>query len=301
MSNFLLIGICMIAGMLFNRAGVLPPDAHKGINAWIIYLALPAVSLKYLPHIEWNTTLIFPAVAPIIVWLGAWLAMRLYAVVRKIPKKTEGGLKLTAGLSNTTFIGFPLIMAYYGEKELGIAIIYDQVNFMILATAGVIVAVHSSKKEPLTAAVILKRVFRFPPFLGCIAALVLPNFLDLSPLDPLFTKMAATVGPLALFSIGLQLKFKGWKKHLDHISVALVYKLLLAPALIFCLALLTGIKGSIAQISVFEAAMPTLLTAGIVADDYELDPTVVNLVIGIGIVLCFVTTGLWWLLLRVLA
>ena len=147
MSNFLLIGICMIAGMLFRKSGSLPADAHKGINAWIIYLALPAVSFKYLPHIEWNTSLLVPAVSPILVWLGAWVAMRLYAVVRKIPKKTEGGLKLAAGLGNTTFIGFPLITAYYGEQKLGIAIIYDQVNFMILATAGVIVAVHSSKKR----------------------------------------------------------------------------------------------------------------------------------------------------------
>ena len=288
----------MIAGMLFRKSGSLPADAHKGINAWIIYLALPAVSFKYLPHIEWNTTLIVPAVSPILVWLGAWVAMRLYAVITKIPKKTEGGLKLAAGLSNTTFIGFPLITAYYGEQQLGIAIIYHQVNFMILATAGVIVAVHSSKKEPLTPAVIIKRFFKFPPFLGCMAALILPQFLDLSPLDPLFTKLAATVGPLALFSIGLQIKFSGWRRNLSHISAALIYKLILSPAIIFAFVLLMGVKGSIAQVSVFEAAMPTLLTAGIVAEEYELDPPVVNLVIGIGILFSFLSTAAWWLALR---
>lgn len=300
MSNFLLIGICMIAGMLFRESKLLPTDAHKGINAWIIYLALPAVSFKYLPHIQWSTSLILPAVSPILVWLGAWLAMRLYAHLKSIPKKTEGGLKLAAGLSNTTFIGFPLITAYFGEEQLGIAIIYDQVNFMILATAGVVVAVHSSKKEPLTPGVIIKRVSRFPPFLGCIAALILPRFFNLEPLDPLFTKLAATVGPLALFSIGLQITLKGWQQHLSHISVALIYKLLLAPAIILGFAFLMGVKGSIAQVSVFEAAMPTLLTAGIVADEYDLDPPVVNLIIGIGIILSFVTTALWWFVLHLL-
>ena len=79
-----------------------------------------------------------------------------------------------------------------------------------------------------------------------------------------------------------------------------MYKLVLAPALIFCVALAAGIKGSIAQISVFEAAMPTLLTSGIVADEYDLDPALVNLVIGIGIMLSFITTGIWWLALRFL-
>ncbi len=298
MVNFLIIGICMIAGMLFRKSGSLPADAHKGINAWIIYLALPAVSFKYLPHIQWSTNLIVPAVAPVLVWLGAWLTMRLYAVIKKLDKKTEGGLKLAAGLSNTTFIGFPLLAAYYGEQLLGIAIIYDQVNFMILATAGVIVAVHSSKKEALTPAVILRRIFKFPPFLGCIAALTLPHFFDISPLDPLFTKLAATVGPLALFSIGFQIKLDGWRRNLSHISVALFYKLIVSPAIVFIFILVMGVRGSIAQVSVFEAAMPTLLTAGIVADEYDLDPQVVNLVIGIGILLSFLTTAGWWLILR---
>lgn len=290
----------MIAGMLFRRSKKLPADAHKGINSWIIYIALPAVSFKYLPHIEWSSSLLLPAISPMIVWLGAWLAMRWYASVNHFNKATEGGLKLSAGLSNTTFIGFPLIIAYYSEKELGIAIIYDQVNFMLLATAGVIVAIHSSKKEVLSVGVIVKRVLGFPPFLGCVAALTIPHFVNITSLDPLFTKLAATVGPLALFSIGLQLHFNGWQKQLNNISAALVYKLVLAPALIFCVALAAGIKGSIAQISVFEAAMPTLLTSGIVADEYGLDPELVNLIIGIGIMLSFITTGIWWLALRFL-
>lgn len=288
----------MMAGMLFRNAQVLPADAHKGINAWIIYVALPAISFKYLPYIHWDTSLLLPALSPIVIWLGSWLFIRAYSWRNKLPKATEGGLKLVTGLGNTTFIGFPLITAYYGEKLLGIAIIYDQVNFMILATAGVIVAVHSAQKEPLSAGVILKRVLKFPPFLGCICALTLPHFIDITPLDALFEKLSATVGPMALFSIGLQLKFKGWQNYVKPISAALFYKLLIGPAIIFCIVLLSGVRGNIAQISVFESAMPTLLTAGIVADEYELNPTLVNLVIGIGIVLSFVTTFLWWLALH---
>ena len=68
--------------------------------------------------------------------------------------------------------------------------------------------------------------------------------------------------------------------------------------MIFTAVICTGIRGPIGYISVFEAAMPTLLTAGIVADEYNLDPPVVNLVIGIGIVLSFITTAGWWLVLH---
>ena len=301
MGNFILIGICMIAGMLFRNSNSLPKDAHKGINAWIIYLALPAVSFKYLPHIHWSNALALPLLSPIAVWLGAWLFISWYAKIKKLNKPTEGGLKLAAGLGNTTFIGFPLIIAYFSEKELGIAIIYDQVNFMLLSVAGIIVAINSSQNRTLSVGVIAKKLLRFPPFLCCVAALILPRFINLSPLDEVFNKLAATTGPLALFSIGLQLRFKGWQQHLPNISAALFYKLLIAPCIILGIALLAGIKGTIAHISVFEAAMPTLLTAGIVADEYELNAELVNLVTGIGIILCFITTVGWWLLLRYMA
>lgn len=293
MTNFILIGVCIIAGYIFQRSNTLPKDAHKGINAWIIYIALPAFSFKFLPHIHWTKELILPAISPLIVWLCSWCYIRFYAYKTRIDKASEGGLKLTAGLSNTSFVGFPLILAYFTEKDLSIAIIYDQANFLLLATAGIIVALNTSQKQVLSVAAISKKVFTFPPFLGCVTALILPQFVDISALDPFWDKLAATVGPLALFSIGLQIKFNGWQQEVKHISFALFYKLLIAPAIILSVAVLMGISGRVAHISVFEAAMPTLLTSGIVADQYNLNPKLSNLVIGIGILLSFITTCFW--------
>jgi malate permease and related proteins len=300
MTNFILIAICILAGMLFRRSKMLPPDAHKGINAWIIYLALPAVSLHYIPHIQWSKDLLMPVAGPVVVWLGAWIYIRFYAAANKLSKPAEGGLKLVTGLSNTSFVGFPLIAAWFGEQYLGIAIIADQVTFFLLATAGIIVAMNSSDGHTLKINVLLKKLFSFPPFLGCIAALILPHFISLEALDPLFGKMAGTVGPLALFSIGLQLQFNGWKEEIRHISFALLYKLILAPLLVLCLALVLGIRGSTSHITVFEAAMPTLLTSGIIAEQYQLHSKTCNLVIGIGIVLSFITTAAWYFIITAL-
>ncbi|MBW4891822.1 AEC family transporter [Mucilaginibacter sp. HMF5004] len=298
MVNFVLIAVCMLAGMLFRRAKTLPADAHKGINAWIIYIALPAVSFKYLPYIHFTHELFIPILSPFIVWFGGWLMVKLIANRQKLTKPTQGGLRLTSGLANTSFVGFPLIAAYFGEKYISIAIICDQVTFFILSTMGVAVAIHSSQKQELTAAVILKRVLKFPPFLGCMGALIIPHFIDITPANPLIDKLAATVAPLALFSIGLQLHFEGWRDELKLVSLTLLYKLILAPALVLAVFFLLGYQGIIAKISIFEAAMPTLLTAGVVADDYGLNPKLSNLIIGIGIILSLITTSFWWLILR---
>jgi len=298
MANFILIGLCIIAGILFRKSKSLPKDAHKGINAWIIYIALPAVSFKYLPHIVWTKDLLFPALAPICVWLIGWVFITFYAKITHASRATSGGLKLVSSLSNTSFIGFPLIIAYFSEKELAIAIICDQITFTLLSTIGIIVAIRSSQQQKLSAKLVLKKVLTFPPLIGCILALILPHYLDLSSLDILFDKLAGTVGPLALFSIGLQLKFGGWFSEIKHISFALLYKLILAPLVGFVIALLLGMSGMIAKITIFEMAMPTLLTAGVVADQYNLNPKVSNLVVGIGILLSFITTGIWWLVLH---
>jgi predicted permease len=298
MANFILIGLCILAGILFRKNKVLPKDAHKGINAWIIYLALPAVSFKYLPHITFTQDLLLPALAPVCVWALGWLYITCYQKFNpKMSRATQGGLKLTSSLSNTSFIGFPLILAYFSENEIAIAIICDQITFALLSTIGIIVAIRSSQTQKLSMQLVAKKVFTFPPLIGCVLALTLPRFIDISALDPLFDKLAGTVGPLALFSIGLQLKFGGWFSELKHIGVALLYKLILAPLAIMLIVITIGMTGTIAKITIFEMAMPTLLTSGVIADQYNLNPKVANLVIGIGIVLSFITSAIWWVVL----
>lgn len=301
MVNFLLIGICLLAGVLVRRFTVLPADAHKGVNTFIIYLALPAVSFKYLPHIVWNNSLLIPALMPVVLWVCAWIYIRTYARAAKLDKKTENGLKLTTGLSNTSFIGFPMVIAYFSEQALGIAVICDQVSFLLLSTAGIVVALNAADGHQLSASLVIKKVLKFPPFVACILALTIPRFADISFLDPLFDKLAATIGPLALFSTGLQLNFNGWYKEIKPISVALLYKLLLAPLIIVMALFFMGTKGQIPQVTAFESTMPSFLTAGVIASEYGLNPKLSNLVVGFSILLGFVTSALWyWVIVTLL-
>lgn len=298
MSNFLLIGICLIAGWLVKRYIPLPAEPHKGINAMVINLALPAAAFKYLPHIQWSGELVMPVLMPFVVWFGGWLYISSYARMAKLDKKTTAGLKLTTSLSNTSFVGFPLVTAYFGEQALGIAVICDQITFMLLATAGIIVALNAADGHTLSIKAVLKKLFSFTPFLATIAALILPNFVNLSPLDPLFDKLAATIAPMALFSIGMQVQFKGWHKEVKHLSFALLYKLIIAPVLVLSLAMLLGQKGQTAQVSIFESAMPSFITAGIIASQYQLNAKLSSLVVAMSILVSFATTAVWYWVLQ---
>lgn len=295
MDNFVMIAFCIAMGMIFRYAKLIPQDAHKGINTWILYLALPAVSFKYIPHIEWSNQMLFPAISPIIVWAGSWIFMELYCRYKKYGQRTRSTLELSSAYSNTSFIGFPLIIAYFGEQNLSIAIICDQVMFVLLSTIGIIAAVKGNRADAagIKASMLVKRLFTFPPFIGCAGALILSSFMDLSVAEPFFSKMAGTVGPLALFSVGLQLKFKGWKQEIAQLSMTMLYKLMIAPLLVLLVAVLIGIKGDIVRISIFEAAMPTLITSSIIAEQFKLNARLTNLIIGISILVGFITTAFW--------
>lgn len=299
MLNFALIVFCIAAGMALRAAKLIPEGAHKGINTWIIYVALPAAALKYIPKIPWRIDVVFAIAAPVLVWLGSWVLFTALARWRNWQPKLRHTLELGGGFSNTSFVGFPLVIAYFGEQYLSIAIICDQVMFMLLSTIGVLAAQKGgdNKGNKTGAMVIVKKLVTFPPFIACVAALALSPFISSVAVEPFFDKLASTVAPLALFSVGLQLSFKGWRSDLPHISLAIFYKLLIAPALVLLAALAIGIKGDVVKIGVFEAAMPTVVTSSIIAEQYGLNTKLLNLIIGISILLGLLTTGAWYYIL----
>lgn len=295
MVNFILIAFCIAAGMLFKAMRWIPADAHKSINIWVLYVALPAASFKYIPQIGWSAAMLLPVASSLIVWMGSWVFMELYCRYKGYGQRSRSTLELGSGYSNTSFVGFPLVAAFLGEQNVSIAVICDQSMFILFSIAGVIAAVKGggAKTQRVSTAMVLRRLVTFPPFIGCMLALGLSSFMDLSPAEPFFDKLAATVSPLALFSVGLQLKFKGWQHEIRQISMALLYKLLIAPALVLAIVLAVGMKGNIAAVSVLEAAMPALVTSSIIAEQYRLNTRLINLIIGVSIIVGLFTTAFW--------
>lgn len=297
MINFYIIFFCMVAGILVKRYKVLSDKPHQPINIWLLNFALPAIALKYIPKIEWNTSLLFPILMPIIVWFGAHLFIYLLFRKSTIDHKTKTGLIIISGLGNTSFLGFPLTEAYYNTTGLETAILCDQACFIMTATLGVIYAAKASGKGQTANIDIIKKVFKFPPFLCTLAALVLSPFVNFSILDPFLDKIAATLVPLALFSVGLQLNISAWKADFKLISISLLYKLILAPMVILAIYYMLNTTSLTAKVTVFEAAMGPMVTAAIITQDYELNPKLTGMILGLGIPVSLITTYFWWLII----
>ena len=283
-----------------SKLRLLPTDAYKSINAWVLYIALPALSLRFVPEIEWSIKLLISVLGPIAVWVGAWLFVQIYDRKKKLSVGARTALLVTCGLGNTAFIGFPMVAAYYGETEIHYAVVFDQITFILFATVGVITVLRASteKGQNIGIDMVLKKVFRFPPFLACLTALILPQFVDISVVNPLLDKLVATMSPMALFSIGLQLKLGALKEERQLLSAGLFYKSILAPVIILGLVLLLQTSGNLARISVFQAGMSSHITVSLMAAQYNLQPKYCSLVVGLGILAGFVTSTIWYFILQ---
>ncbi|HUB64592.1 MAG TPA: AEC family transporter [Methylocella sp.] len=296
MNNYLLLGTCFLLGILLRRSRRLPDNAAASLNGFVIHISLPALTLTYVHGLKLDTSLILPALmAWVMFGIGCgffWLAGRALGFSRA----TTGGLMLTGGLANTSFIGLPMIETFYGPQFLGLGILIDQLgSYFVLSTLGILVASLYSSGHRIHTGTVIRKIVRFVPFQAFVLALLLMPFAYPVWLDDLLRRLGATLVPLALVSVGYQLHQSQVRGKASALTVGLVFKLAVAPALILLLfAGVLGAKGPVLNVTVFEAAMGPMIGACIVAIDHELDPPLLTLMVGVGIPLSFLTLPIWW-------
>ena len=298
MAELLLIPVCVIAGAILNKIKAIPENSYKTINAVIIYITLPAFTLFYIPQIKITNDLIYPALAP---WIIFILSAAFFTAIGKIikwDKKTTGSLILTGGLANTAFVGFPVLMALFGEEGLKLGVIADQAgSFLVLSTLGIIAAsVYSSGTYSIKK--ITKDIATYPSFIAFIISVIM-IIAGIKHNETSLNILSAIGKPtifLALISVGMQLRLKVDPLLWKEITYGLLYKLILAPAVIFILYLyFFNLKGLVFQVSILETAMPPMIMGSVLAVQFDLNPKLANLMIGIGIPLSAVTLLLWYL------
>jgi predicted permease len=306
-TNFAVIFACLFAGLLCRRSSRFPPSTAQALNSFVIHLSFPALILEQFPLLlgstRWSPALLVPvSMAWILFGLSTLFFFKLGTRLGWSRPKI-GALVLTAGLGNTSFVGFPLLEALMGPSAVRVGILADQPgSFLVLSTAGIAAAAFFAGGS-VTPSAILKRVFSFPPFLAMLTASLwfvfgMPGYVALSPA---LGKVASTLVPLALFAVGYQLKVgpSVLKRRWRPLAWGLGFKLVFAP--FFFLILYVGIFGQrdfAAQVTILEAAMATMITSAVVAGEFELDSELANLMVGVSIPLSFLTVPLWHLLLQ---
>ncbi|PAM93443.1 transporter [Flavobacterium sp. IR1] len=301
MNNFVIIFFFLFLGLILQHVKQFPTDIYKTINKIVVYVCLPAITLFYIPKVKWSTELLFPMGAG---WISFIVAFAFFHFLgRKFgwSNKLIGCLILTAGLSNTSFLGYPIIEALYGKEGLKTAVLVDQAGtFVVVSTLGVFVAAFYSKGTP-DAASILKKVFLFPPFITFVVACLMNIFkYDFEEsLQSYLLQLGSFVTPLALSSVGLQLRFDRRSQHWKFLGLGLLFKLILIPFIILVVyVFILKQHSEVIKVTIMEMAMAPMITGAILATTYGLKPRLSSMMIGFGIPISFLTLAVWYFILN---
>jgi predicted permease len=299
MPNVALLIVCFLLGIVMRRLGRFPETTPAVLNAFIINISLPALTLLYIHKLSLDRSLAYPAA---MAWVMFGIAIVFVIALGRAAgwsRGTVGGLILVGGLANTSFLGLPMIESFYGEEHLGLGILIDQLgSYMVLSTVGIMIAVTYAASNASPAAIALK-IAKFPPFQAVVLALALKPIAYPAGVEIVLGKLGATLAPLALVSVGHQLRLGELRGRIAALSAGLAFKLVMGPAIIMGLfAGALGAGGATIQVTIFEAAMAPMIGASIIALEHKLDPPLVTLMVGIGIPLSFLTLPLWWYVLQ---
>ena len=301
MENLIIIFGLLLLGMALSRLKIFPENASQSLNLFIIYVSLPALILLQVPRLTFSRELLVPVLLPwVMVIVSAALVVAASRILRW-PRPTTGALLLMVPLGNTSFFGIPMVEAFWGTESVSYAVLYDQFgSFLALTTYGsIILATYSGSKKP-TPAVIFKKICLFPPFIALVFGLLTMSVPYPAVLETVLQGIASSLVPVVMVAIGLQIKLKLPPGSWTPFSVGLAIKLVAAPLIATGLCLAFNQHGLAAKISVFEAGMPPMVTAGALALIAGLAPELTAALVGLGLMVSFLTLPLLFQILQTL-
>ena len=318
----------VLAGWLAARQGVLPESAIPGLNAYVLYFALPCLLMR------------FGMSMPVADLLNPWLllvylvcALLIVGFRVAVSLNARGGLRdasfvaLVAAFPNTGFMGVPLLAALLGPEAAGPVICSILADLFVTSSMcialsqlqapppgkpGAQAALQANRQRgPYSARHAALRALRgavsnpLPWSIALGAVLSAAQWRLLGPVDTVVRMLADSASPVALFAIGAVLWRAGVHAHTqtavaDYLPVALI-KLLLHPLLV--LAVGSAARALGAPVSAFQlmvltlaAALPSASNVALLTERYGADSGRITRIIIASTVLAFASfSGLAWM------
>ena len=291
MENFVLTISFLLIGMGLRRLPQFPENTAQVLNLFVIYVSLPALVLLKVPGLTVSRELLVPAIMPWLMLLVSAAFILLLGKWQKWKKETIGALLLLVPLGNTSFLGIPMVRAFFGEEGIPYAVLYDQLgSFLGLATYGsVVLAIYGQADEKPNFQSVVRKIATFPPFICLLVAFVCRSFSFPVAFTSLLQTLAATLVPVVMIAVGYQLTLRLSADVLKPMAWGLTVKLCMAPLFALMLCRVAGLDSMAARVAVFEAGMPPMVSAGALAIMAGLSPKLTAALVGLGIFLSFAT------------
>ena len=310
----------VLCGYLAARTRVMPEAAIPGLNAFVLFFALPCMLFRFGASTPIGN-LLNPTMLAIytVAGLGIVALTIVLTLGAHVHLKDAAFGALVAAFPNSGFMGMPMMTALIGAAAAGPVMVTLLVDMFIVSSVCLALAqMHGASHLPLGAR--LRNALRGPmanpqPWaiaLGALfsaAGLVLPG-----PLARIVELLAAAATPVALFTIGAVLWRAGEHARLDAatsdgarraplvavLPLALI-KLCVHPALLFAIGSAAIAMGAALtpfnlMVLTLTAALPSASGVSLLAERHGADTGRVARVIMASTVLAFVSFSAlaWW-------
>ncbi len=286
-----------IVGLIARRTVPLPDATPDLINAYIVRVALPAVILLRVPALTLDQSALLPVGTAWLVVLICSSVVVLLSILNQWPRDVTGALLMVAPLSNSAYVGIPVIDTLTEGTGTPYAIMYDQFGmFMAVSIYGSLVVALYGSRGRVTAGSVLRRIVLFPPFGVMLLALALPADALPDALTLPLTVLGWTMGPLAMFIVGSQLDLSLAPTLRRPVAAGVGLKLMIAPIAALGLARTIGGDVQAIQATTLQAAMPSQITAALMAMTAGFSRRLTMAVVGYGSIAALLTLPLFALL-----
>lgn len=201
----------------------------------------------------------------------------------KLERSALVAILITTMFANTGNYGLPLVSFAFGEQALSYAGIYFITTTILFYTLGVFLASlgHMTFKEALVG------LLKIPTIYAVLLAILLNAFRIQIPLSLARTVELAAGGtiPLMLVLLGVQLTQVELSGNLRALQLSVALRLVVAPLAALLFASLFGLQSFPRQASVTQASMPSMVSATVLAAEYNLDSKLVTAVVFISTLL----------------
>ena len=207
----------------------------------------------------------------------------LLGVFLKLERSALVAILITTMFANTGNYGLPLVSFAFGEQALSYAGIYFATTTLLFYTLGVFLASlgHMTLREAILG------LFKIPTLYGVLLA-VLINILNVELPMPVARAVELAAGgtiPLMLVLLGVQLTRVELSGNRRALQLSVFLRLVVAPLAALLFAALFGLQGVSRQGSVTQASMPSMVSATVLATEYNLDARLVTAVVFISTLL----------------
>ena len=309
----------VLLGWLAARSHTLPASAIPGLNAYVLFFALPCMLFRFgssLPLARLADPVllgIYVVAALVVIAVTVTLTLRRPGRADGVDLRDSAFGALVAAFPNAGFMGVPLLVALLGDAAAGPVIGAIVVDLVVTSTICLALAqahthgergAAASERSALKAALLALRGAATNPLPWAIvlgAAFALTRRELPGPLAQIVRMLGDSATPVALFTIGAVLWRAGRHAHtrtpLGHYLPVALIKLVVHPALVFVLGL--GARALGAPVSDFglmaltlTAALPSASNASLLAERYGADNGRIARIILASTTLAFATFSL---------